>query len=138
MAYATKKDIEDRYGRDLLARIADKNGNGMVDTKAVEKALADAADEIDAHLSARYELPLPEVPGLLVRLCVDMAVYFLAGDLRTDEQEARYANAVALLRRIAEGKASLGLAAKDAPAQAQDMAVDAPDRIFSKDLLGRY
>lgn len=116
--YATRTDIEERYGADLLAVIADVDGDGVVDDAVVERALADASGEVDTYVSARYSLPLPSVPTALVRVAVDIAVYRIAStaDRATEEQRTRYEDAVALLARVAKGTASLGIATHDAPA----------------------
>lgn len=111
MIYATQQDIAERHGEELLLSLTDRDGTGEVDTAAVERACADASAEADSSLAERYSLPLPSVPPVLVRVCVDIAVYRMAStaDVATEEQRTRYEDAVALLRRIARGEAGLGI-----------------------------
>ncbi len=109
--YATQSDIAARYGDNLLLMLADRDQDDTPDTDVVDQALQDASAEIDAYLAAKYQLPLPQVPAVLTRLCVDIVVYRLAADadMATEERRQRYDDAVSLLKRLATGAASLGL-----------------------------
>lgn len=109
MAYAAQADIEALYGADALAGVADRDGDGVADGAAVAAALTSASDEIDLHVGAAYALPLAATPPQLVRIAVDIALYRLAldGGVRTEEHRVRYDDAVATLKRIADGKARL-------------------------------
>ncbi|MDP2548486.1 gp436 family protein [Oceanobacter sp. 4_MG-2023] len=109
--YATQSDISARYSQDQLLLLTDRDQDDSPDTDVVEQALQDATAEIDTYLAAKYQLPLPQVPAVLTRLCVDIAVYRLAADadMATDERRQRYDDAVSLLKRLATGAAALGL-----------------------------
>lgn len=111
MPYTTQQAIIDRYGHDALLLIADRDQDGVIDTAVVERALSDASAEVDTYVAAKYTLPLPSTPEVLVRLCVDIVIYRLSSDagLLTEERRKRYDDAVALLRRIASGEVSLGM-----------------------------
>ena len=78
MPYATTEQVTERYGADLILRLTDRDGDGAADAEVLERALADAASEIDTYLAAKYQLPLSETPAVLTRLAVDIAVYRLA------------------------------------------------------------
>lgn len=122
--YATAQDLESRLGGvDELAALADRNGDGLADAALVARALADADAEIDSYLAGRYALPLAVVPPVLSRLACDVAVYRLAseaGSGLTEERRTRYEDAVAWLRRAADGQVSLGL--PETPPQASPLA----------------
>jgi len=108
--YATKMDLESTYGEDLVASLADTDGNGVPNEETIEQALYTASSIIDAHLAARYSVPVFATP--VVRdLAVDIALYRLAYSRlkQTQEMRLRYEDAIGLLKRIAEGKASIGL-----------------------------
>lgn len=111
MAYATQIDLEQNYGADKVARLADYDRDGSPDPDAIEEALASASSIIDAYISVRYSVPLSIVTVVVRDLCVDIALYRLAHDdlKRTLEMRQRYDDAIALLIRIADGKASIGL-----------------------------
>jgi phage gp36-like protein len=133
MAYATKQDIIDRYGVEILAVASDRDRDLVEDTSVVASALDDATGEIDAWIAAKYDLPLPSVPAHLVLCCVDIAIYRLhvTHDILTDERRQRYEDCVALLRAIAKGDASLGL--DDPPASiGGDAYLSAGDRLFTR------
>ena len=142
MPYAAAQDIVDLYGPSALY-VADRDGDGAPDAAAVDRALTSASDEIDSYVGVRHALPLPVVPGILRQHCVDIAVYRLAlsADVLTEEHRRRYEDAVAHLRRIAEGKAALVLPTDpDVPADpdAPDMSgprpivADGPPRLFTR------
>lgn len=111
MAYATQADIVTRYSEADLLVIADRDNDQVADVDVVARALEDAAAEIDTYVSAKYSLPLPSIPDVLVRLNVDIAVYRLSTDAAqaTDERRQRYEDAIALLKDISKGVASLGI-----------------------------
>ena len=111
MAYATQQDIIDRYSLDELLILTDRDRDDQPDTAVVDRALDDATAEIDTYLSARYQMPLPTVPDVLLRLCVDIAIYRLSTDRAggTEERRKRYEDATRLLVRISTGEVSLGL-----------------------------
>ena len=107
MPYATKADIENIWGADFLGDILPEDVDAAA---AVADALAYASSEIDAHLSARYQLPLAGSPAALVMPAVNIAVYTLANRhaALTKTIEDRYEDATDLLKRMADGKAGLG------------------------------
>ncbi len=107
--YATQSDIETLYGPDALLVAADRDGDGLPDAERIAAALADAAAEIDSHVGVRHALPLPAVPAALRRIAADIALYRLAsnGAALTEELRTRYQDAIAWLRRVADGKAAL-------------------------------
>lgn len=142
MAYATLADIETLYGAHALV-VADHDGDGMADAAAVARALDHASAEIDTHLAARYALPLPAVPLMLQSWCVDIALYRLAltADVLSEEHRRRFEDALAALRRVAEGKANLVFpadpeAVDPAPATSpRPIVVGGPPRLFTRETL---
>lgn len=130
MSYAAESDIAARYGNNLLLTIADPDGAGAVNAALVTQALSDADELIDSHLQERYQLPLTNVPSLLVALAVDIAVYRIAV-LPTDEMRNRYQDALRLLRGIATGTVQLG--AQPIPqTTGQQANLISPPRVFGR------
>ncbi len=75
--YCTKADLIARgWESDLLAT-TDISGLGVIDDAIVDKAIADAAGEIDAYLSARYVTPIINPSENIVKIACDLARYFL-------------------------------------------------------------
>jgi phage gp36-like protein len=142
MAYATPADIIDLYGEDALF-VADHNRDGAADLVAVDRALASATAEIDTYIGVRYPLPLLEVPEFLKTICVDVAIYrlALAADVLSEEHRRRYDDALAFLKRVADGKAAL-LFTSSAPGEDGEPASgprpivsEGPARLFSREKM---
>lgn len=146
MAYATATDITDLYGPDALV-VADRDGDGVADMAAVDRAIASASAEIDAYIATRYALPLPSIPAHLVTICIDIAVYRLAlsADVLTDEHRRRYDDARAFLKMVSAGSATLQIIAAPDPdgGEADPAAVSGqrpivaggPERLFTRETL---
>jgi phage gp36-like protein len=111
MPYATKEDIDELYGTDLLVRVADYNRDGVPDPEVVARGLEAADDVVNAYLSAQYSVPVTPTPGVVKTCAIDIAVYKMAlgRGQRTDEMRTRYEDALALLEKMSTGKVGLGL-----------------------------
>lgn len=142
MAYATLADITTLQGEDALLLVATDPETGTVAIAAVERALVSATSLIDTHVGVRYRVPLVVVPELMRDICIDIALYKLSGvgTGLNDEARTRYEDALALLKRIAEGKANLDLppTATEAPVRAGRAAIVAGRRMFTRDKLRGY
>ena len=139
MAYATKQQMIDRFGETELAQLTDKKGGQSIDDFVLGRALDDAKHEIDSYLTGRYDLPLAETPGVLVRRACDIARYFLYEDRASETVRQRYDDAVSWLRKVSEGKADLGLDSGNAEVRPPPGAVDsAADRAFGRDNLKNF
>lgn len=134
MPYATQQDIIDRYGEDDLIIAADHDGDGVADAAVVAQGLSDATDEINTYAGGRYTLPFAEVPPVLKRLCVDMALYLMSKPPSiTEEKRKRYEDAIKLLTSISTGKVSLGISDAEATgSNAGGAFFQANDRIFKR------
>ena len=134
MSYATRADLEARFGADEALDLA---GTGDV---RIEAALADASAEIDAALAAAYRLPLggaekspgtgaEKSPGTgaesswprLVAIACDLARARLYDDVSSAEVSARAEHARTALGRLADGEEALRDAA-GRPAPRRDRA----------------
>lgn len=136
--YATQQDMIDRLTQDTVESLAWDGENGVIDSAAVDRALSDAADEIDARLTKRYQLPLTSVPSLLTRVAVNLAAYHLAnGTTVSDSIKERYSQGIKLLESIAKGTADLGLpdAEKAATNTQGAVLIKGPERRLSRDSL---
>ena len=150
MSYATRADLEARFGAD---EALDLSGTG---DERIEAALADASAEIDAALAAAYRLPLggaekspgtgaekspgtgaekspgtgaEKSPGTgaennwprLVAIACDLARARLYDDVSSAEVSARAEQARTALTRLADGEEAL-LDAAGGPAARRDRA----------------
>jgi len=137
MPYATQQDMVDRFGEVEIINLTDRADPpaGVIDADVLDRALTDAADEIDAYVGARHPLPLVSVPPVLARVACDVTRYRLSDDcgVLTEEVENRYKNALRFLRDVSAGRVNLG--ASSAPIQIDSPKVSAPDRVFTYDTL---
>lgn len=109
--YATQLDLENVYGSALVNRLADHDGDGVADQAAIDDALTSASSIIDAYIGIRYAVPVSPPTPVVRDLAVDIAWYRLAYSRlkQTAEMRQRYDDAIALLQRIADGKAVIAL-----------------------------
>lgn len=143
--YAALSDLIARYGEDELAQRTDRAAGQTIDPAVIDRALEDAAAEIDSSLAARYALPVASVPPLLVRLACAIARYHLHDEAATQRIRDDYEDALKVLAEIRSGARLLPLAATDgggtAPAAGSaggGVQVRAPQRVFTADLLARF
>lgn len=108
--YASRTDMEARFGQNEVVMLTDRSHSGDVDDSVLQQALADAAAEIDGYLAGRYPLPFATAPKVLTGHACDIARYRLCGSsaMVTDDIRDRYRDAVRFLEHVAAGKISLG------------------------------
>ena len=111
--YCTQSDLVTRFGQAELVQLTDTTGSNQIDAAVVAQAIADAEAEIDAYLTARYDLPLASVPANLERLACDIARYRLYADRPTDLVDLRYRDAIRYLEQV--GRGAIALASSPAP-----------------------
>ena len=141
MGYATVDDLIARYpNRDLVQLTNEDPTVTTVNSAPLQRALDDAAAEIDGYLEGRFALPLADPPAVLNRLACDIAMYRLQSlrplhDL-TDARK-RYEDAIAFLLEAAKGVVALGLSAgSEEPATAAGAsAIEGPSRVFDRNKL---
>lgn len=102
MTYATRTDLEERYGA-----LEIEQRESMLPAGAVARALADADAEIDAYLGGAYAVPLSPAPAVIVRVAAGLARYRLLGDATTEQARKDYEDAVRYLRDVQAGRASI-------------------------------
>ena len=108
--YATRDDMQARFGERELVSLTDRDRDGNIDDAALDAALAQATAEIDGYLGGRYPLPLARTPAVLTGYACDIARYRLcsSGALTTDDIRDRYRDAVRFLEHVAAGRVTLG------------------------------
>lgn len=135
MTYATPTDLITRFGAKEIAQRADRGTPRQVTDPLMEdaaagaslaaytapqqaaaaramvvvnRALADAQDTINMHISSRYALPIAPVPDVLGRIACNLARRYLYDDQVTELIKAAYDDDMRLLRDVRDGKAGLG------------------------------
>ena len=115
MMYASRDDLAARFGEDELVAITTGRTTGLADEERLTLALRDASAEIDAYLAARYPVPLPNRPALLVGIAADIARYRLYDEDASETVRQKFEDALALLKAIAAGTVWIGTAPPAAP-----------------------
>jgi phage gp36-like protein len=109
VSYATVDQMSDYVGADELVRLSDRNGDGETDIGVVEAAVADASSIADSYLARWLPIEEANVPAVLRRHVMAIAVYSLANNTETDDQRKRFEDAMQWLRDVSKGVASLGI-----------------------------
>ena len=112
MPYATRADLEDRYGSDELTQ-----RETMLPAGAVDKALLDADALINSYCAGRYTVPLSPVPSNVPLIACQLARYGLLGNAADERSRTDYQDAINWLKDVAAGRAVLTLAAVAAVTQ---------------------
>ncbi len=120
MMYCTLENIRGHIPESRLIEITDDinpNPTGEVDVSVVDKMIVESSRLIDSYIGKRFKMPLPSVPDVLTMICVDLVIYNLYERVTemniTEGMKLRYNNAIALLKRLAEGDADLGIEIND-------------------------
>lgn len=125
MPYATTPQLEAHLGADRFVDLTDRDRSGAPDDAAVAEALAGASSIADSYL-ASY-LPIATAPLVLVEAVLDIAIYRLAGNRRTEDERLRYEDAMRWLRDVSTGKAALGLPDGAVASTESEVTVEAAD-----------
>lgn len=111
MSYITQDELIKRFGENELIQLTDREHLGDINTEVLNEAIADAAATVESYLQQQYTLPLDQAlidASPLKRIAGDIVRYFLFENGADEEVEKRYRDAIAWLRDIAAGKATLG------------------------------
>lgn len=117
MPYATPADLIAHLGEREATAISDRAKTGEPDLAELTRLLAVGEDEANGYIARRYLLPLTgkdgqpaAVPGALRVAVINIARYHGTGTevMGTDDIRARYKDAVAWLRGVADGTVMLG------------------------------
>lgn len=139
MDYATRDDLNAAFGQDMVDRLAARpeNEDG---TEAVARALSYSTGVVNAALSVRFTLPLPEVPVLLRDIAADLAIARLASDATslTDDLKLREKTARSDLDKVATGKMNLGLPAQSEGDRPQPIVSSTGGKLMTRESLRRF
>ena len=135
MTYATRADLEARFGADEICELDPPDD--AVDRTA--NALADAAAEIDGKLAIGYDLPLPAgTYPLLVSIACDIARYRLYDDSPIEEPKMRAMKARSKLQGIAGGKTLLVDGAGTIVSRRSSVQYNGPGPAMDRDSLAGF
>lgn len=137
MPYATLDDLIERASEAEIRQIADRDRDGAIDPDVVESALIDADNLINGYVATKYAMPLPSVPDLVRTWATIIARYELHHNGAPDHVVRDYNNALAALKDVAAGTATLPVApGESAPAAVSGTVMAAhPPQVFTADRL---
>lgn len=138
MLYAAKADMQAEFGDTELAQLTDRTNGTVTDDTVLNAALTRAGSEIDSYVTQRYILPFNPVPVRLKDVACDIARFYLYDARAPKTVQDRYDNAIAWLKDVAAGRASVGVDAAENKIPldtAGTYAVVASDQVFTDDLL---
>lgn len=141
MSYATAQDMVDLFGEREIVELTnlDNPTQSGIDTIRLQAALDYASQEVDSYISVRYDLPLASVPLVLKNKVADIARYHLDSYRVRDDVRMRYEDAVAWLKLVAKGDASLGLDENSTSVEPQGTTdYFAANRVFDHNTLDNY
>lgn len=162
MPYATATDLITRFGAREIAQRADRATPRLVSEQLlkdaaagvslaaysapqqaaaaeamtiIQRALDDARDTIDSHVSSRYALPIAPVPPILGRIACNVARRYLYDDQVTDLIKDAYEDDMRMLREVRDGKASLGAdaATNQQPTSTAVAEIASGERVWRRD-----
>lgn len=102
MTYATRTNLEDRYGATEI-----EQRESVLPAGAVDQVLADTDALIDGYMAGRYTVPLSPVPANLPRIACQVARYLLLDSAADDRARQDYEDALAWLKDVAAGRVIL-------------------------------
>jgi len=121
MNYCAPQDLMDRYGELEIIQLTDRTNTGSINTTVLNQAINDATAEINGYITAY--LPTSVIPDNLVRLACDITRYYLFADSPIPQAAVRYDNAIAYLKLVRKGVASLAPDATGVVAEVQLVSV---------------
>lgn len=136
MPYATRADLEARYGAAEIFQLADRDGDGVIDAGVIEQALTDAGAEVDGYLASRYALPLADVPPIVKVFACDIARYRLWDKAASDEVRRRYEDALRYLRLAADGRVRIAGGGSAEPVASGGAELVSGGLVFARDQGG--
>ncbi len=141
--YCTLDDLKGQVSEGVIITLTDDEGNGPATLAEatpemivrIDKAIENAASEINGYCQARYPVPFNPVPDFVRKLAIDVALYNLFSRRGYNEDSAdkqiydRYKTAVKTLENIAKGLVTLGV---PQPTPSTEVEISSSPRIFSR------
>lgn len=138
MSYATQDDLTTRTSAAELVQLTDLSDPpaGVADADKIQGALDDADAEINSYLGKVMDVPLTDVPRIIVNRACAIARFRLWADHASDRVRQDYEDAIAWLQNVAKGVIALGDNTQPAEqTTAGSPQVSSPGRTFSRDTL---
>jgi len=141
MAYCTQSDLLEQISESELIQLTDDDDIGVIDDDKITRAIVNADAEIDSYCGVKHTVPFTTVPPRIRALSEDISIYNLYSRRRgaPEDRKERYDNAIAFLKEVAKGNASLGEDDPDAPPlDTHKPEISSSDRVFSRDKMDGF
>jgi phage gp36-like protein len=140
MSYSLKADIQKEISDAELIGLTDDAGAGTMDDAKITAAIADADALIDSYCGQVTAVPFTTVPAVIKKHSKTIAIYFLfARRSAVPENRAQnYKDAVAWLKDVATGKASLPPVEEGEITGGEEASISGETRIFTRDKMKGY
>lgn len=91
--YIEKADIEARIGASAVQRILDHDNDGVADTDAIDRCIADASSKVAGYMNGPFDLDTidPSTANEVKRLTLDVAIARLSIDFPEVTRKDGYA-----------------------------------------------
>lgn len=132
MAYCTQQDMIDRFGLDEIVQLTDLVDSGLVDADRLNQAIERGASLIDSYCRGSYQIPLSPVDAIIIDINADLARYHLYDDQATEQVAKNHAEAILLLKQIAQQTLYLSAAAITGSASRGAPKFDDDGRVFGR------
>lgn len=139
MAYCTIDDVLKLIDTEVVAGMTSETAN--YDDDLVNQAITDADSEIDSYLQRRYSVPLSEVPPVVLKISVDIAIYNIYSRRKNPPENRirRYENAISFLKSVSKGEASLGVESLDVGTTVNfGVKTDSTARVFTSTTMNGF
>ncbi len=139
--YCSKADIQKRVSDTDLIELTTEDAQAQVpDDDIIDEAIEAADEEIESYAAARYNVPFSPVPGRIMDVSRDIAIWNLYARrpaIETPEViKDRYKSAVKWLEKLNAGKVTIGDSPEPAESETVGGQVSQNDRVFTRDTLG--
>jgi len=136
--YLTIAEFVDRFGLPEVVAMTDADGGGRIDRALLVSALTNAQAVADAHVAARYAVPLSDVPLIVKKIVGDLARAELYPRGAPDGVADQAKQSLRMLERIQSGAMPIPAGTAPAEAVSDNPILIAPGRRAYSDGLPGY
>ena len=139
MAYITTGDMVKAFGKEEIVALTNIDDPDAVEINVdiLNVAIDDASASIDAYLQGRYTVPVVPTPSVIKRMACDFARGLLDQNNPREEVIRRWEQAIAMLKDLAKGTASLPILDNSGVATGGDPQYSLPDFISAPPVFTR-
>lgn len=139
--FATQADLEARAGTTVLVQLTDEADAGVPDAGRVATELAAASRIVLSYITPKYDVGAgldENAQALLADLTCAIALHRLYRELPPEKVVDDKKDAMAQLRDIQSGKATLDTGSHAVAARPEGVLVAGPVKVFGRDAMGEF